>query len=91
MIEVVKVLSVKEKCEIMCHIERKVKSISGIADSTEEEKVYEDVYNMAMRESGAFGLEYARPEFLYAIHEAIDTYALPAWLKNNEQSRKEYA
>ena len=29
MIEVVKALSVKEKCEIMCHIERKVKSISG--------------------------------------------------------------
>ena len=46
---------------------------------------------MAMRESGAFGLEYVRSEFLYAIHEAIDTYALPAWLKNNEQRRKEYA
>lgn len=81
MIEIAKEISIKEKCEIMSHIERKVKSISGIADSPEEEKVYEDVYNMAMRESGAFGLEYIKPEFLYAIHEAIDTYTLPAWLK----------
>lgn len=81
MIEVAKELSIKEKCEIMSHIERKVKSISSIADSSEEEKVYEDVYNMAMRESGVFRLEYVRPEFLYAIHEAIDTYVLPAWLK----------
>ena len=81
MIEIAKEISIKEKCEIMSHIERKVKSISDIADFSAMEKVYEDIYNMAMRESGAFGIEYVKPEFLYATHEAIDAYTLPAWLK----------
>lgn len=81
MIEIVKEISIKEKCEIMSHIERKAKSISDITDPSATERLYEDIYNMAMRESGSCGIDYIKPEFLYAVHEAIDTYTLPAWLK----------
>lgn len=79
-----KEITIKEMCRIMSHIERKVRTIPETSDSDIEEKVYRDIFNQAMRESGACSLDFIKPEYLYAIHEAIDCYELPAYLKRTE-------
>ena len=77
MIMIEECLSVKERCEIMSHIERKAKSFG---DTVITEEIYTDIYQMAMREAGAYGMDFVNPKYLYAIHEAIDAYELPNYL-----------
>lgn len=82
-------ISVKEMCEVMSHIERKVNRISGIPDSETEEKIYRDIYRLALRESGAYSVESLNPNYLYAIHEAIDCYEIPAYIEERINYRNE--
>lgn len=75
-------ITIKDQCEIMAHIERKAKSLGGSED------VYSDIYRMTMRESGAYSLDFANPKYLYAMHEAIDSYELPNYLAEKMVERK---
>lgn len=70
-------LSIKEQCKIMAHIERKARKVAGLSIA---DKVYADIFQMAMREAGAYGLDYVDPRYLSAIHKAIDNYKLPSYL-----------
>lgn len=67
-------LTVKEQCEFMSHIERKAQELGNT------EEIYKDIYQMALRESGAYSLDYVKPKYLYNMHEAIDSYDLPSYL-----------
>lgn len=70
-------LSVKNRCELMSHIERKAKAFGN---TVAEDDIYADIFNMAMREAGAYGMDSVNPKYLHAMHEAIDSYELPNYL-----------
>lgn len=74
-------ITVKEMCEVMSHIERKVKSLSNFLNPEMENRVYVDVYRQAVREAGAYSLDSIKQKYLYAVHEAIDCYTLPAYMR----------
>ena len=78
-------LTVKERCEIMSHIESKAKMFGKTAATDD---IYPDFFNMAMRESGTYGIDYVNPKYLYAIHEAIDAYELPSYLMDKMEEGK---
>lgn len=78
-------LTVKERCEIMSHIERKAKMFGKTAATDD---IYTDIFNMAMRESGTYGIDYVNPKYLYAVHEAIDSYELPSYLMDKMEEGK---
>lgn len=78
-------LTVKERCEIMAHIDRKAKSFGNTATTDE---IYADIFSMAMREAGTYGIDYVNPKYLYAVHEAIDSYELPSYLMDKMEEGK---
>ena len=78
-------LTVKERCEIMSHIERKTNTFGKTAATDD---IYTDIFNMAMRESGTYGIDYVNPKYLYAVHEAIDSYELPSYLMDKMEEGK---
>lgn len=69
-------LSVKDQCELMSHIERKAHEMGNT------EEIYKDIYQMVMREAGAYNMEYVSHKYLYAMHEAVDGYELPSYLES---------
>ena len=75
-------ITIKDQCEIMAHIERRARSFG------EDEEIYSDIYHMALRESGSYSLDFANPKYLYAMHEAIDSYELPNYLSEKMVERK---
>lgn len=75
-------ITIKDQCEIMAHIERKARLFG------EDEEIYSDIYRMALRESGAYSLDFANPKYLYDMHEAIDSYELPNYLAEKMVERK---
>ena len=75
-------ITIKDQCEIMAHIERKAKSLGGSED------VYSDIYRMALRESGAYSLDFANPKYLYNMHETIDSYDLPSYLADKMEEEE---
>ena len=78
-------LTTKERCEIMSHIDRKAKSFG---DTVITEEIYTDIYQMAMREAGAYSLDFMNPKYLYNMHEAIDSYDLPSYLADKMEEGK---
>ena len=83
-------ITIKEMVDVMEHIATKVKKFLGenprISKTTD--KVYEDIYRQTLRETGEYQLEYAKPEYLYAMHEAIDEYDIPAVLMDELSKEK---
>lgn len=75
MITIEERLTVKDQCGLMSHIERKAQEVG------ETEEIYKDIYQMSMRESGAYSMDCVNPKYLYAMHEAIDRYELPSYLE----------
>lgn len=86
-------LTIKEMVDVMEHIATKAKEFLGenprISKATD--KVYEDIYRQTLREAGEYQLEYAKPEYLYAMHEAIDDYDIPAVLFDELSEENNYA
>ena len=80
MIEIMQEISIREKCKIMSHIERKCEATLK-AETKYEEEVYKDIYNQALREAGAYSLDSIDVCFLFAVHDAIDCYQLPQALE----------
>lgn len=78
-------LTTKERGEIMSHIEREAKSFG---DTAVTEEIYTDIYQMAMRETGAYSMDYVDHKYLSAMHEAIDNYKLPSYLVDKMEKRK---
>lgn len=85
MITIEEHITIKDQCEIMAHIDRKAKSFGNTATTDE---IYADIFSMAMRESGAYSLNFANPKYLYAMHDAIDSYELPNYLAEKMVERK---
>lgn len=81
-------ITVREMCNVMIHIDKKVKMILEITNEGEDE-VYKDVYRQAIREAGAYSLDSIEPEYLYAVHEAIDCYTLPAHMRKEHNNAKD--
>lgn len=87
-------LAIKDRCEIMAHIDRKAKSFGNTATTDE---IYADIFSMAMREAGTCCMDFVNPKYLYAIHEAIDAYELPNYLTdkmeegNTDESKNDSA
>ena len=86
-------ITIKEIVDVMDHISRKAKEFLGENPRTSEatDKVYEDIYRQALRESGEYQMEYVKPEYLYAMHEAIDGYDIPAVLLDELSEENNYA
>lgn len=82
MITIQERLTVKEQCGLMSHIERKAQEMGNT------EEIYNDIYKMALRESGTYSLDYANPKYLYNMHEAIDSYDLPSYLVDKTEEGK---
>lgn len=84
-------ITIKEMVDVMEHIATKVKEFLGENPriSKVTDKVYEDVYRQTLREAGEYQMEYVKPEYLYAMHEAIDDYDIPAVLMDelSEESK----
>lgn len=78
-------LTVKDRCEIMSHIERKAKTFG---DTVATDDIYTDIFNMAMREAGVYGMDSVNPKYMYAMHEAIDNYELPDYLLDKMKEGK---
>ena len=78
-------LAIKDRCEIMAHIDRKAKSFGNTATTDE---IYADIFSMAMREAGTCCMDFVNPKYLYAIHEAIDAYELPSYLMDKMEEGK---
>lgn len=74
-------INTKEKCEILGHITRKVSEMSNIPDMNTESRIYDDLLSMALREAGAYSIDYVESRFLYCIHDAIDCYQFPQHLR----------
>lgn len=79
-------ITIKEMCEVMAHIDRKAKMMDGIYDSKKEDEVYKDLYKQTLRESGSYSLDTIEPKYLYAIHDAIDCYTLPACIRKRDRN-----
>lgn len=82
-------ITVKDMCRVMTHIDQKVRTISEIMSTKEEDEVYKDVYQQALRESDAYSLDSIEPRYLYDIHEAIDCYTLPAHMRKEHDNAKD--
>ena len=75
-----KEISIKELCEFYGHIDRKAKEITEKHPMVSENDMYSDIARQAIREAGAYSIETANAKYLYAMHEAIDCYGVPAWM-----------
>lgn len=83
MIEIERTLNIQERCELMSYIDKKAKEvIESKSLQKKSEEVYKDIYEMAIRQTGAFSLESAEAKYLKAIHSEIFNYRLPAYLEN---------
>lgn len=86
-------ISIKDIVEIMAHVDRMAKEVchGEIKDQELIESVYEDIYKQGIREDGSWNIEFVKPHHLYAIHEAIDAYVLPAVLLEKITEEKKNA
>lgn len=75
-------ISFYDKVQIACHIERKISSM-GISNLNIIKDIYKDIEKKIKQE---FGLDKKNTEVkkrhLYAIHELVDCYEIPAYLQN---------
>ena len=80
-----KEITTKDMCELMSHIDRKAKEILERHPTATAVDVYEDLARQVKREAGAYRFETADAKYLYAMHEAIDCYGVPAWMLEGEK------
>ena len=84
MVEIEKTLSIKLQCELMACIDKKAKTIiESKSLRGKDEEIF--IYKMAIREAGAYSLESAEEKYLKAIHNAVLSYRLPAYLETESQ------
>lgn len=67
-----------EMCQITAHIDRKAKTLLNQVGDVDA--MYRDILRQALRQAGSPALEYIDQSFLYDVHEAIDSYELPAYI-----------
>jgi hypothetical protein len=74
-------ISFYDKVQIACHIERKISSM-GISNLNIIKDIYKDIEKKIKQE---FGLDkknsYVKKRQLYAVHELVDCYEIPAYLQ----------
>lgn len=86
MVEIEKTLSIKLQCELMACIDKKAKTIiESKSLRGKDEEIFSDIYKMAIREAGSYSLESAEEKYLKAIHNAVLSYRLPAYLETESQ------
>lgn len=83
-------ITIKDLCELTGHITRAAQHIIENAElkaNVADEDIYKDIARQVMRESGSYNLETADKKYLYEMHEAIDSYVVPAWMLEERRGR----
>ena len=83
-------ITIKDLCELTGHITRAAQRIIENAElkaNVADEDIYEDIARQVMRESGSYNLETADKKYLYEMHEAIDSYVVPACMLEKEAQK----
>ena len=84
-----KVISIKEMCQIMALIDEVAKSFKAIDGSETEEKLYQDIYRQALRETGVYSIELIPEIYFTDICLTISDYELPSYLLNELEAVNE--